>query len=115
MTEAVKVLGPEEALEQIHSHIPAYLKGGPNLEADDIVLAQQLGLNVESITRKWADAKEYLLFICQPVQPEVVTEPEALVEQRPSASVKAVKEEIGPSASKRRPVPPDPSEEKAAK
>jgi len=75
MTEAVKSLAAEEALQQIGNHIDAYLKGGPDLEADDIVLAQQLGLNIKSIMAKWADAKEYRLFICPSVQPKVEQPP----------------------------------------
>lgn len=84
MTEAVKSLSAEEALQQIHSHVTAYLSGGPDLEADDIALAQQMGLDLQAVMGRWAEAREYLLFIYPPVQPKVeapkLVEPQKLSE-----------------------------------
>ena len=71
MTEAVRALGAKEVSDLIGEHITAFLDGGPDLEAEDIELAQKAGLKVERTIARWADAREYLLFILPTTQPRV--------------------------------------------
>jgi Family of unknown function (DUF5906) len=49
----------EEAVESIAANIAAYLKGGPDLQAEDLALGQQRGLNVEAIEERWRQARRH--------------------------------------------------------
>jgi hypothetical protein len=89
MTKAAKALTPEEALQQIHSHVTAYLSGGPDREAEDIVLAQQVGLDVKPVVGRWVEARDYLLFICPPPQPKRAEPPKHTEPKTADSGVKS--------------------------
>jgi Family of unknown function (DUF5906) len=55
--EFAKRLSPEDALRVISDHIASYLQGGTNCKAEDLKLAEECGLNVESVTARWASVE----------------------------------------------------------
>jgi hypothetical protein len=105
MTEAAKVLTAEEAIQQIRSHIAAYLDGGPDRKEEDVELARNAGLKVEAVSARWDDALKTVLVDLPPL--EVVVPPKKTEE------AKAETLTVLPAEAqwKRRPVPPDPDEE----
>ena len=76
MNEAVRALGAKEVSDLIGEHITAFLDGGPDRETEDVELAGKAGLKVERIIARWADAREYLLFILPATQPRVEESPQ---------------------------------------
>jgi hypothetical protein len=61
--QLVAALNAKEVSDLIGEHITAFLDGGPDRETEDIELAQKAGLKVERTIARWAEAREYLLFI----------------------------------------------------
>src|SRR6476469_9757374 len=113
MNKTVKALSVEQVTQQISDHIAAYLDGGPNRKAEDVELAEAVGLKVERISARWDDAEDYLLLT--PPRPEPLKAAEEL------ATLTALKSADGPltvlpakdEKPKRRSLAPDPSEEAA--
>ena len=75
MSEAARALNAEEAFQQIHNHIAAYLDGGPDRKDEDIELARDAGLKVEAVSARWEDAHKTV-----PPLEVVVLPPEGLVD-----------------------------------
>jgi hypothetical protein len=94
MTETAKALSTQEVSNLIGSHIAAYLDGGPDREKEDVELAQGAGLKVERTIARWADAREYLLFILPDAQPRV----EETTKPQPDASEVEVTSVDSPAA-----------------
>jgi hypothetical protein len=85
MTEAAKALTAEETIQQIHSHIAAYLDGGPDRKDEDIELARDAGLKVEAVSARWEDAHKTVRVSLPPL--EVVVLPEGAIGEE---AVKAI-------------------------
>jgi hypothetical protein len=52
-----KATNAAEAAEWVRKATLDYAKGGPDLEADSLRLAEQFGLNVDAVRASWADVK----------------------------------------------------------
>lgn len=57
MTEAVRALSTDAAIEQIAEDIEAFAGGGPDKEAEHIELCERSGLQVDAIRAQWTDAR----------------------------------------------------------
>jgi Family of unknown function (DUF5906) len=87
MTEAAKLLNAEKAIQQIHSHIAAYLDGGPDRKDEDIDLARNAGLKVEAVSARWEDAHKTVKVSLPPLEIVVLPPERPAKAEAPTVSV----------------------------
>ena len=121
MTETARALSAKEAVELIGDHIAAFLNGGPDREAEDVELGQAVGLKIEAISARWADAEKQVQASIELQVLRTTTQAER-GKAEPLTVLPAQNETVanvnvaGVDSAKvwRRPLPPEPAEERLA-
>jgi putative DNA primase/helicase len=85
MTDLARALDGHDLVARIKRHVEEYKSGGPDREAEDIALCQEVGLATDGLVELWAKSrKEKAEFFKKP-SPQPAAEAEPTVEPKVSA------------------------------